>query len=121
MCWIFHNLPNRSNGKSNFGLNHAHGHSHSKPKNEVQTVEHGGIDNMAFNESSNDGPLRSPPDTPNPTGVSDAKTICSPQMSQDNHPDNVDATISPFGFKYKCSSPSKLIGPRNVYNVSSAT
>ena len=51
-----------------FGLNHAHGHSHSKPKNEVQTVENGGIDNMAFNESSNDGPRRSPPDTPNTTG-----------------------------------------------------
>ena len=29
------------------------------------------------------------------------KTICSPQLSQDNHPDNVDASISPFGFKYK--------------------
>ena len=85
-----------------FGLD-GHSHGPPKPKNEIQNVENGGgIVNMAFNDTSNgDGPIRSPPDTPNTTGVSDSKTICSPETSQDNHPDNVDATISPFGFKYK--------------------
>ena len=87
-----------------FGLDHHHGHGHAKPKNEVQNVENGGIDNMGFNDTTNNGPIHSPPDTPNTTAETDAtapKTICSPQMSQDNHPDNLDATISPFGFKYK--------------------
>merc|ERR1712156_492937 len=96
----------------------------ARPKTEEQNLENGGIDNMGFNDTTNSGPIQSPPDTPNTTTETDVagpKTICSPQVSQDNHPDNVDATISPFGFKYKCSSPSKLVGPRNVYNVSSAT
>ena len=88
-----------------FGLGHNHGHSHgARPKTEEQNVENGGIDNMGFNDTTNSGPIQSPPDTPNTTAETDVagpKTICSPQVSQDNHPDNVDATISPFGFKYK--------------------
>ena len=87
-----------------FGLDHHHHGSPTKPKNEVQNVENGGIDNMGFNDTANgDGPIRSPPDTPNTTGISDSglKTICSPVTSQDNHPDSVDASILPFGFKYK--------------------
>ena len=52
-----------------FGLDHGHGHSHgAKPKNEVHNVENGGIDNIGFNDTTNDGPIRSPPDTPNTTG-----------------------------------------------------
>ena len=89
-----------------FGLQ---GHSHgtpgpTKPKTSMQ-AENGGIENLGFHDSGMEvsgGPLRSPPDTPNTTGGTLAnKTICSPVTSQDNHPDTVDATISPFGTKYR--------------------
>ena len=89
-----------------FGLQ---GHSHgtpgpTKPKTSMQ-AENGGVENLGFHDSAMDvtgGPLRSPPDTPNTTGGTLAnKTICSPVTSQDNHPDTVDATISPFGTKYR--------------------
>ena len=86
-----------------FGLQHGHGHasSHKPAKNELQ-AENGGIENLGFNDSTMEGPLRSPPDTPNTTdGTMANKTICSPVTCQDNHPDTVDATISPFGFKYR--------------------
>ena len=93
-----------------FGLQHGHGHGHSHKhpekgfKNELQVAENGGLENLGFNDSGMvaEGPLRSPPDTPNTTdGTMANKTICSPVTCQDNHPDNVDATISPFGFKYR--------------------
>merc|ERR1711963_966179 len=65
------------------------------------------------------GPIPSPPDSPNTTAGS--KTICSPMTSEDNHPDTASKnTTLPFGFKYRCS-PTKSLGSRNVYNVSSAT
>ena len=84
-----------------FGLQ---GHSHGTPakKAEVREAENGGIENLGFHDSIMDGPLRSPPDTPNTTGGTlGNKTICSPVTCQDNHPDTVDATISPFGTKYR--------------------
>ena len=82
-----------------FGLDQGHSHGiKTSTKNEVQLEN--GIDNAAFD---NTGPLRSPPDSANTTIESNGgpKTICSPMSSEDNHPDTVDATISPFGFKYK--------------------
>lgn len=83
-----------------FGLNH-HSHGAIPVKNEVQMEN--GIDNTAFANETMDGPIRSPPDTPDTTGGSAAppKTICSPVTSEDNHPDTVHANASPFGFKYK--------------------
>ena len=87
-----------------FGLQgHAHGHGHKHPEKGPNVAENGGIENLGFNDSGMaEGPLRSLPDTPNTTdGTMANKTICSPVTCQDNHPDNVDATISPFGFKYR--------------------
>ena len=56
---------------------------------------------MAFNETDNNGPIPSPPDSPNTT--SGSKTICSPMTSEDNHPDDTANNPSgiPFGFKYR--------------------
>jgi len=98
-----------------FGLDHGHSHGMS-PQKSRNDVEIGGVDNLGFSDM---GPIPSPPDSPNTTAGS--KTICSPMTSEDNHPDTASKnTTLPFGFKYRCS-PTKSLGSRNVYNVSSAT